>query len=48
MVLPQGIEIRDLYRIAAERQIQIRRLDYKRNSLQDIFLRAMGSNHGGL
>jgi ABC-2 type transport system ATP-binding protein len=48
MVLPQGIEIRDLYRIAAERQIQIRRLDYKRDSLQDIFLRAMGTNHGGL
>jgi ABC-2 type transport system ATP-binding protein len=48
MVLPQGIEIRDLYRIAAERQIQIRRLDYKRDSLQDIFLRAMGANHGGL
>ena len=34
--------------IAAERQIQIRRLDYKRDSLQDIFLRAMGTNHGGV
>jgi ABC-2 type transport system ATP-binding protein len=48
MVLPQGIEIKDLYRIAAEREIQIRRLDYKRDSLQDIFLRAMGADHGGI
>jgi ABC-2 type transport system ATP-binding protein len=41
MVLPEGVEIRELYRIAAEREIQIRRLDYKRDSLQDIFLKAM-------
>jgi ABC-2 type transport system ATP-binding protein len=41
MVLPEGLEIRELYRIAAEREIQIRRLDYKRDSLQDIFLKAM-------
>ncbi len=43
MVLPEGVEIRELYRIAAERKIQIRRLDYKRDSLQDIFLKAMDS-----
>jgi ABC-2 type transport system ATP-binding protein len=47
-VLPQGIEIRDLYRVAAAREIQIQRLDYKRDSLQDIFLKAMGADHGGL
>ncbi|HEY7216110.1 MAG TPA: ABC transporter ATP-binding protein, partial [Thermoanaerobaculia bacterium] len=41
IVLPEGVEIRDLYRLAAERQVQIRRLDYKRDSLQDIFLKAM-------
>jgi ABC-2 type transport system ATP-binding protein len=41
MVLPEGVEIRELYRIAAEREIEIRRLDYKRDSLQDIFLKAM-------
>ena len=29
------------YRLAAERKIQIRRLDYKRDSLEDIFLKAM-------
>jgi len=48
MVLPAGIEIRDLYRVAAEKQIQIRRLDYKRDSLQDIFLKAMEGPRGGL
>jgi ABC-2 type transport system ATP-binding protein len=48
MVLPQGIGIRDLYKIAAEREIQLRRLDYKRDSLQDIFLRAMGADNGGI
>ena len=41
IVLPEGVEIRDLYRLAAERQVQIRRLDSKRDSLQDIFLKAM-------
>jgi ABC-2 type transport system ATP-binding protein len=48
VVLPQGIEIKDLYRIAADREIQIRRLDYKRHSLQDIFLSAMGVDNGGI
>ncbi|MCP3981486.1 MAG: ABC transporter ATP-binding protein [bacterium] len=42
MVLPQGVEIRDLYKVAAERSVRIRRLDYKKDSLQDIFLKAMG------
>jgi ABC-2 type transport system ATP-binding protein len=52
MVLPEGMEIRDLYRLAAERQVQIRHLDFKRDSLQDIFLKAMEStevrDHGRL
>jgi ABC-2 type transport system ATP-binding protein len=51
LVLPEGVEVRDLYRLAAERQVQIRRLDYKRDSLQDIFLKAMETevpNHGRL
>jgi len=34
-------EIRDLYRLAADSQVQIRRLTYKRDSLEDIFLKAM-------
>ncbi|HVT60253.1 MAG TPA: ABC transporter ATP-binding protein [Thermoanaerobaculia bacterium] len=49
LVLPEGVEVRDLYRLAAERQLQIRRLDFKRDSLEDIFLKAMeGGNHGGV
>jgi len=40
-VLPASVEIRDLYRIAAAQGVQIRRLDYKKDSLEDIFLQAM-------
>jgi len=41
MVLPDDLEVRDLYREAASRQVQIRRLSYKRDSLEEIFLAAM-------
>ncbi len=41
VILQDGIEIRDLYRLASESQVQIRRLNYKRDSLEDIFLKAM-------
>ncbi len=41
LVLNEGIEIADLYRIAQEQQVQIRRLNYKKDSLEDIFLKAM-------
>lgn len=43
LVLQDGVAIRDLYRIAAEQQVQIRRLNFKRDSLEDIFLKAMES-----
>jgi len=48
VVLQHGVEIRDLYRIAADQQLQIRRLSFKRDSLEDIFLKAMENGHGGL
>jgi len=41
IILQEGNEIRDLYRLAAASQVQIRRLAYKRDSLEDIFLKAM-------
>ncbi|MEP7271941.1 MAG: ABC transporter ATP-binding protein [Acidobacteriota bacterium] len=41
LILPTGVEVRDLYQLAADRQVQIRRLNYKRDSLEDIFLKAM-------
>jgi ABC-2 type transport system ATP-binding protein len=48
-VLPPDLPILDLYRIAEERKVEIRHLDYKKDSLQDIFLKAMeGGANGGL
>jgi ABC-2 type transport system ATP-binding protein len=41
IILQDGTEIRDLYKLAANSQVQIRRLTYKRDSLEDIFLKAM-------
>ena len=41
IILQDGTEIRDLYKLAARSQVQIRRLTYKRDSLEDIFLKAM-------
>jgi ABC-2 type transport system ATP-binding protein len=48
VVLQDGVEVRDLYRLAGETQIQLRRLSYKRDSLEDIFLKAMENGYGGL
>ena len=48
VVLQEGVEVRDLYRLAADKQVQIRRLSYKRDSLEDIFLKAMENGHGSL
>lgn len=41
LIIQEGIEVRDLYKLAAERNVQIRRLNFKRDSLEDIFLKAM-------
>jgi ABC-2 type transport system ATP-binding protein len=41
LVMQNGMEVRDIYKLAAERNVQIRRLNYKRDSLEDIFLKAM-------
>jgi ABC-2 type transport system ATP-binding protein len=48
IVLQEGVEVRDLYRLAAQSQVQLRRLSYKRDSLEDIFLKAMENGNGGL
>ena len=48
IVLQEGIEVRDLYRVADQEQIQLRRLSYKRDSLEDIFLKAMENGYGRL
>ena len=41
LVLPDGVEVKDLYAIAARGAMQIRRLGHRRDSLEDIFLNAM-------
>jgi hypothetical protein len=47
--MPEGMEVRQLYQLAAGRSIQIRRLNRKRDSLEAIFLKAMEENgNGGL
>ncbi len=48
LVLQNGVEIRDIYKLATDEQVQIRRLNFKRDSLEDIFLKAMeeGGNGG--
>jgi len=43
MVLPEGFEIREIYRVAAARDLQLRRLHYRRDTLEEIFLKAMAS-----
>jgi ABC-2 type transport system ATP-binding protein len=48
IVLPDGVAVRDLYAAADRHGAAIRRLDCKRDSLQDIFLRAMEGPNGGV
>ena len=48
LVLPEGLEVRRLYALAAEQDVQIRRLNHKRDSLEDIFLKAMEAGSGRL
>ena len=38
------MEVRDLYVIASEQGVQIRRMNQRRDSLEDIFLRAMDND----
>jgi ABC-2 type transport system ATP-binding protein len=47
MVLGEGTEIRDIYAIASVRNLQLRRLNYRRDTLEDIFLKAMETRTNG-
>jgi ABC-2 type transport system ATP-binding protein len=46
LVMPDHIAAQDLYVIAAEQGVQIRRMNQRRDSLEDIFLRAMDMEAG--
>jgi ABC-2 type transport system ATP-binding protein len=48
LILPDGLDVRQLYEVAARQEVQIRRLSHKRDSLEDIFLKAMESADGRL
>ena len=41
MVLPEDFDLREIYRVAAKRDLLLRRLNYRRDTLEDIFLTAM-------
>ena len=41
LILDEQVEIRDLYTLAHSHELQIRSLNFKRDSLEDIFLKAM-------
>jgi ABC-2 type transport system ATP-binding protein len=43
MILADGVETRDIFRIAAQQQVRIRRMNFRRDTLEDIFLKAMES-----
>jgi ABC-2 type transport system ATP-binding protein len=44
VILPEGVESRRLWALAAERGVQLARLTVARNSLEHLFLRAMEEN----
>ena len=41
MELPANFQMREIFRLAGERDLQVRRLNYRRDTLEDIFLKAM-------
>ncbi|MEP7353191.1 MAG: ABC transporter ATP-binding protein [Acidobacteriota bacterium] len=45
MVVPLEFDMKEIYRLAAARDLQVRRLNFRRDTLEDIFLKAMASEH---
>jgi ABC-2 type transport system ATP-binding protein len=48
LVMPDGLEVLRIYEIASAQNVQVRRLNHKRDSLEDIFLKAMEAADGRL
>ncbi len=46
MVMSEGMEIRQIYQAAEATNLQLRRLNYRRDTLEDIFLKAMETEVG--
>ena len=47
LLLAEGVEVRDVYKLASDRNLQLRRLSQRRDTLEDIFLKAMEANTNG-
>jgi ABC-2 type transport system ATP-binding protein len=47
VILPPELGVRDVFRVAVQQGVQIRRLRPRRDSLEDLFLRALEASHGG-
>jgi ABC-2 type transport system ATP-binding protein len=43
VILPVGFDLHEIYQLAADRDLQLRHLSYRRDTLEDIFLKAMES-----
>jgi ABC-2 type transport system ATP-binding protein len=41
--LPEGFDVRAIFHLAAQRDLQLRKLNYRRDTLEEIFLQAMES-----
>jgi ABC-2 type transport system ATP-binding protein len=39
--MPENVEIKEVFKVAADKGVQIRRMNHRRDSLEDIFLSAM-------
>jgi ABC-2 type transport system ATP-binding protein len=48
LLLPEGVALRDLWRLAASHDVQLRRLTSSRSSLEHLFLKAMEEPRAGL
>ena len=48
LVLADNVEVTDIYRIAATQDVQLRRMNFRRDTLEDIFLKAMEKGNGNL
>jgi ABC-2 type transport system ATP-binding protein len=48
LVLAENVEVADIYGVASEQNVQLRRLNFRRDTLEDIFLKAMDNSDGRL
>ena len=48
LVLAPHLNVRDIYRIAADQHALLRRVNFRRDTLEDIFLKAMETRGGGI